>query len=100
MEVRMNRFKTINIVEPELISLLQESAELGATRALISVGKMSQFISNQEAYRRIGSRRKVDRWIKEGVLNVTEAGIDVTQLNAIAASANLATYVHTKGNKS
>lgn len=92
----MNKFKTINVVEPELITLLQDTANLTATQALVSVGKIPQFITKQEAFRRVGSRRKVEKWIHEGVLKVTEAGIDQNQLNAIATSANLATYVHTK----
>ncbi|WP_392471437.1 hypothetical protein ACF3OC_08560 [Sphingobacterium cellulitidis] len=92
----MNKFKTINVVEPELITLLQDTANLAATQALVSVGKIPQFITKQEAFRRVGSRRKVEKWIHEGVLKVTEAGIDQNQLNAIATSANLATYVHTK----
>ena len=92
----MNRFKTINVVEPELISLMEETAEMGATKALVSVGKIPRYINKSEAYRRIGSRRKVERWIREGVLKVSEAGIDLNQLSAISASANLATYIHTK----
>lgn len=92
----MNKFKTISAVEPELISLLQDTANLAAIQALVSAGKIPRFITKQEAFRRVGSRRKVEKWITEGVLNVTEAGIDQNQLNAIATSANLATYVHTK----
>lgn len=91
----MNKFKTISAVEPELVSLLEDTARMGAVNALIAVGELNQYINKTEAYKRF-SRRKVDLWIQQGVIKVTEAGIDRTQLEAIAASANLATYVHTK----
>jgi len=90
----MRKFRTIDSVERELISLMQDTAEMGATQALVAIGKIPQYINKSEAYRRVGSRRKVEKWIREGVLKVTEAGIDQTQLIAISASANL--YVHTK----
>ncbi len=93
------RFKTISIVEPELVSLLRETADLAATNALVSVGKVPQYISKQEAYKRAGSRRRVDGWILEGALKVYHGKIDLVQLKAIAASANLATYVHNKDRK-
>ncbi|MFD1770896.1 hypothetical protein [Sphingobacterium suaedae] len=90
------QFKTISIVEPELIALLNETAELGATKALVSIGAASRYITKQQAYKIVGSRRTVDRWIVAGALKVCHSKIDITELNAIAASANLATYVHTR----
>ncbi|MCY4781417.1 hypothetical protein ORI89_17290 [Sphingobacterium sp. UT-1RO-CII-1] len=92
----MNKFKTINTVEPELVSLMNEAAELGAMRALMNTGNVTQYITKSAAYKRIGSRTKVDKWIEAGVLKVCAAGIDLSELLAIAASANLATYMHNK----
>lgn len=95
-KVGMNKFKTINIVEPELVSLMREAAELGAASALVNVGKLNEYVSKNEAYKRVGNRRKVEEWIRSGVLKVSTAGVNLKELLAIAASANLATYVHAK----
>lgn len=95
----MQPFKTISMVEPELVSLLSETAAIAATKALIDAGSIKPYITKQDAYRRAGGRRKVDDWIRKGVLKVHTAGIELAELNAILASANLATYLHTRDKK-
>lgn len=86
----------------QLQSLLSEAAEQGAKKALISVGKISPFISRSEAYRRYG-KRQVDRWIAEGIVSVIKDGtntsktrIDLMQIETVAKASNRISWYNHK----
>ncbi|WP_214228597.1 hypothetical protein [Pedobacter sp. B4-66] len=51
----------------KLEGLLQDAANLGATKALTDAGVLKPYLSKAEAYR-IYSRRLIDRWLKENLL--------------------------------
>lgn len=51
--------------EFQLRQMLNSAAELGAKNALRDMGVDKTQISKAEAYRRY-SRRRIDRWVKEG----------------------------------
>lgn len=88
----VNDFVFIN--QKTLRDIMANAAEMGATQALVQVGKLSQYITKQEAYKRFGGRRKVDGWIVSGVLNVHAAGIDLIEISTLASSINVATYIN------
>lgn len=78
----------------DLREIMEKASFLGATQALVSVNKIPQYISKAEAYRRFGGRRKVEKWIVEGILKVRTAGIELLEILTLANSANLATYLN------
>ena len=57
----------------ELKNLLADAAEIGATKALVKVGALSETVSRREAYRQYGEG-VVKRWIEEGILEVRKDG--------------------------
>jgi hypothetical protein len=61
------------MLKHELLNLLEDIAELGATKALIKTGQTRSTITLSEAYRRY-STRKVDGWIKEGKIEKIKNG--------------------------
>jgi hypothetical protein len=55
----------LNIHEFQLRQMLSTAAEMGAKNALREMGVDKTQISKAEAYRRF-SRRRIDRWVREG----------------------------------
>lgn len=86
----------------ELRNLLKDAAELGATKALISVGQIPEMISQTDAYKLYGES-VVKRWVREGLVKRHKDG-DATSkvrysridLDLLARSNNRATYLPTK----
>ncbi len=83
----------------QLRNMLIAAAELGATRALIKVGKIKPFMSKSEAYKLYG-RGTVDRWIAEGNLkpckdgnNTSTVRIDRMRLEELSMASNQTTYL-------
>jgi hypothetical protein len=83
----------------ELIKLLADAAELGATRALEKAGHIGGTVTRAHAWRLYG-RKQVDRWIDEGFITLVKDGpgtrqmrIDRNQLEAVAKASNRFKYL-------
>lgn len=83
----------------DLVHLLKNAAELGASKALTESGQLQDQLTKAEAYRLYG-RGNVDRWISEGLICLTTRSgeisrkcLDRKKLEAIAASSNRITYL-------
>lgn len=83
----------------ELVNLLKNATEQGATNALVESGQLQDQLSKAEAYRFFG-RGNVDRWISEGLISPTACNgrssrkcLDRKKLETIAASSNRITYL-------
>ena len=79
----------------DLASILKTAALEGADKALTGCGGLSIGISKAEAYRHYG-RANVDRWLKEGLLQVSEKHFDRQKLERVAAASNRRTYLPVK----
>ncbi|AMP99806.1 hypothetical protein AY601_2931 [Pedobacter cryoconitis] len=83
----------------DLVILLKNATEQGASNALMQSGHLQTQVSKAEAYRLFG-RGNVDRWISEKLICPTHCPerssrkyLDRTKLEAIAASSNRITYL-------
>lgn len=83
----------------ELVNLLKNATEQGATNALAESGQLQDQLSKADAYRLFG-RGNVDRWISEGLIHPTTCNerssrkcLDRKKLETIAASSNRNTYL-------
>jgi hypothetical protein len=82
----------------EVVKLLREAAAFGTSKALENSAAMPARLTKAEAYRHYG-RTQVDRWISEGLLQVTRHAysskimIDRSKLEAVAAASNRVTYL-------
>lgn len=83
----------------EYVNALIDAAELGAAKALEKVGYSKPYLKEREAKRLYGPA-VVERWIKEGLITPVKDGnktaskrISRTQIEAVAKSANRATYL-------
>lgn len=88
--------------EHEYLNALVDAAELGAKKALQNVGIIAPYLSQRQAGRLYGTG-KVRRWIKEGLITPVKDGdknstvrIDRIQLEAVAKTANRASYFMNK----
>ena len=79
----------------ELTSILKIAAKAGAEKALAGSGALPDGITKAEAYRHFG-RGNVDRWLQEGLIQVSNKNIDRTKLEAVAAASNRRTYLPVK----
>lgn len=66
----------ININKPVLVELITSAAEMGANNALRSAGLDKSQVSKAEAYRRY-SRKRVDRWISDGLVFTVSFGSSI-----------------------
>ena len=76
----------------ELTSILKIAAKAGAEKALAGCGGLPDGISKAEAYRLYG-RANVDRWLREGLLEVSNKNLDRVKLERVAAASNRRTYL-------
>lgn len=83
----------------DFTSLLKNTAEAGAQKAIDDAGVLPSCLSKSEAYRLYG-RATIDRWIQEGLIVPTARNgkilhkcIDRFKLDAIAHSSNRITYL-------
>lgn len=80
------------IHEFQLRQMLSSAANLGAKNALREMGVDKTQISKAEAYRRY-SRRRIDRWIKEGKITPIKSKVSVmfnsSELEAISQTVEL-----------
>lgn len=83
----------------DLVNLLKNATEKGASNALLQSGHLQGQLSKAEAYRLFG-RGNVDRWISEKLIDPTHCSerssrkfLDRKKLEAIAASSNRVTYL-------
>ncbi|TKC01221.1 helix-turn-helix domain-containing protein [Pedobacter cryotolerans] len=82
--------------------LLQDAADLGAQRAMQSVGAIKPYLSKAEAYKMYGEYT-VERWIKEGLITPRKDGthsskwrIDRIEIEAISKTSNRPSYLKIK----
>jgi hypothetical protein len=90
---------------PHLRVMLAESAELGATKALIGAGVIKPFLKKAEAYRLYG-RTNVDRWLKAQLITPRKDGdssssirIDRQEIEIVAKANNWSAYVPVEDRK-
>lgn len=83
----------------DLVHLLKNATEQGASKALAESGQLQDQLTKAEAYRLYG-RGNVDRWISESLISATSSKgeisrkcLDRKQLEAVAASSNRITYL-------
>jgi len=96
----------ITLPKSILQSMLADAAEIGANIALTKAGLLGATISKSQAYR-MYKRGKVDKWIRDGVLEVhkdvgassSKWRIDRAQIEAIAKSDNRPAYELVRTNK-
>ena len=86
----------------EYINALRDASEMGAIKALEAAGLIKPYLSEREAKRKYGPKI-VARWIKERLVIVLKDGdataskrIERLQIEAVAKSANRATYLTTE----
>ncbi|WP_183580227.1 hypothetical protein HDF18_13320 [Mucilaginibacter sp. X5P1] len=72
--------------------LLKISVTEGAEKALFNNGDLMARCTKAEAYRHYG-RSNVDRWVQEGLIQITNKNFDRIKLEQIAASSNRITYL-------
>lgn len=99
----------ITVVEESTViaKLIKSIAKLTATEMLTLSGGLKPFISKSEAYRMYG-RGKVDKWIAEGYLSLSqdEAGtsskmrINRSEIDALAQADDLIHYQIMRDNES
>lgn len=82
----------IQLQELQLRQMLSTAAEIGAKNALRIMGVDKSQVSKAEAYRRY-SRRRVDRWVREGKIIPIKSNKSVlfnsTELDLLAQSVEL-----------
>lgn len=82
----------------DLVNLLKNATEQGASKALLQSGHLQGQLSKAEAYRLFG-RGNVDRWISEKLIGPIHSErssrkyLDRKKLEVIAASSNRITYL-------
>ena len=76
----------------ELTILLKIAATTGAEKALAGSGGLPDGITKAKAYRLYG-RVNVDRWLQEGLIQVSNKNIDRVRLERVAAASNRRTYL-------
>lgn len=78
--------------EFQLRQMLTTAAEMGAKNALREMGVDKTQISKAEAYRRY-SRRRIDRWTKEGKIKPVKSNgsilLNVSELESISQTVEL-----------
>jgi len=78
--------------EFQLRQMLTTAAEMGAKNALREMGVDKTQISKAEAYRRY-SRRRIDRWMKEGKIKPVKSNgsilLNVSELESISQTVEL-----------
>ncbi|WP_454801375.1 hypothetical protein [Mucilaginibacter phyllosphaerae] len=72
--------------------ILKQAAETNAASTLLSAGIPINELSKSQAYRRFG-RTNVDRWLREGLINIIDKKINRQALDAVAAESNTITYL-------
>ena len=89
----------------DLRALMVETGEVAANSALSKAGLLKPHLSKQEAYRLHG-QSLVDRWIKEGLLNLCRDGsgsakwrINRLELDSVARASNRHTFLTTDERK-
>ncbi|WP_448104686.1 hypothetical protein [Pedobacter panaciterrae] len=90
----------------KLEGLLQDAANLGATKALTDAGVLKPFISKSEAYR-IYSRRLIDRWLAENLIEPEKDGagnaklrLSRVRLEVLARTSNrVSWFKHFRGDE-
>ena len=82
----------VQLHEFQLRQMLSTAAELGAKNALRDMGVDKTQISKAEAYRRF-SRRRIDRWVREGkIIPIKSKGsvlFNSAELEAISQTVEL-----------
>jgi hypothetical protein len=76
----------------ELISTLRITATAGAEKALAACGFLPAGITKAAAYRQYG-RSNIDRWLQEGLIQISNKHFDPAKLAQVAASSNRVTYL-------
>ena len=76
----------------ELSTILKIAAKAGAEKALAGSGALPEGITKAKAYRLYG-RGNVDRWLLEGLIQVSNKNIDRVKLERVAAASNRRTYL-------
>lgn len=76
----------------QLVSLLKITAGEGAEKALSPVSQLPGGICKSQAYRTYG-RTNVDRWLSEGLLELSNRKLNRANLEAIAAASNRVSYL-------
>lgn len=82
----------------ELTPILKNAAKAGAEKALAQCGGLPDRITKAEAYRLYG-RSNVDRWLREGLLQISDKHFDRVKLERVAAASNRITYLSAKERK-
>ena len=88
----------VTMTDLNLVILLRQAAEVGARRALIGAGLESPTLSYRQAAKQYGTDT-LRRWIKEGVVNPVQDGINsmkrysVMELMSAALQSNRKTYL-------
>lgn len=92
--------EAITLERYQIQELMTDCMELGAKKALVATGVLSQTVSKSEAIRIADSRSLIERWIKEGLLGAHQDGgktsklrIDRLQLDILLKTANRSTYL-------
>ena len=83
--------------QKELGSFFKAAVSAGADKALAESGALPDTLIMAQAYHRFG-RNNVERWIKEGLVQVTrfngaKKSIDRLKLEAVARASNRTTYL-------
>jgi hypothetical protein len=76
----------------ELTPILRNAAKAGAEKALAQCGALPGGVTKADAYRLYG-RGNVDRWLREGLLEVSNKNLDRVKLERVAAASNRRTYL-------
>jgi hypothetical protein len=91
--------------EIEYRNALIDAAELGARKALESVGMIKPYLKLREAQRLYGTSI-VNRWIHEGLINIIKDGtrnasvrINRIQIETVSKTCNRANYLTTEERK-
>ena len=90
------------LTEIEYRNALIDAAEIGAMKALESIGISKPFLKQREAFRLYGEGQ-VKRWIKEGLIKPIKDGnrtssvrISRIQIETLAKTCNRASYLTTE----
>jgi len=72
--------------------LLKTAVTDGAEKALTVNGGLSGSFTKAEAYRSYG-RGNIDRWVQEGLIQISNKHFDRVKLEQVAAASNRITYL-------
>jgi hypothetical protein len=88
----------LTLLPHELARMLSDAAELTVKRYRIEAGAERAYLSKNEAYRRYG-RSVVDRWLREGLVELHKDGngnlacrISAIQLEVAAKASNYESF--------